>query len=113
MGNYFTSCELFTENDISKIDARGISLKNGMYISFAECAEHWAKMNSCEGSTCIGERDIINFTFTFYALPKPIVIKFIKKRSFFEFFSRCNTRQRFHNLQKSIVQNGYCTYDMT
>lgn len=110
---YFSEYEAFTENEILEVAAQGIELKNGMYINFAECAEVWAKVNSLEESKCVGERDIIDGSFTFYALPKPIMIKFMKKGKFAELFSKNNTRHRFHNLQFKIVECGYRTYDMT
>lgn len=110
---YFSYYEAFTENEILEITEQGIALKNGMYIGFAECTEIWAKMNSLEESKCVGERDIIDGSFTFYTLPNPIMIKFIKKGKLSEFFSKNNTRQRFHNLQFKIIEYGYRTYDMT
>ena len=110
---YFSDYEAFTENEILEITSQGISLKNGMYIDFAECAEVWAKVNSPEESKCVGERDIIDGSFTFYTLPKPIMIKFMKKGKLAEFFSKNDTRHRFHNLQFKIVECGYQTYDMT
>ena len=110
---YSSDNDVFTENEMLEITAQGIALKNGMYIDFAECAEVWAKANSLEESKCVGERDIIDGSFTFYTLPKPIMIKFMKKGKLAEFFSKNNTRQRFHNLQLKIVECGYRTYDMT
>ena len=110
---YFSDYEAFTENEILEITSQGISLKNGMYIDFAECAEVWTKVNSLEESKCVGERDIIDGSFTFYTLPKPIMIKFMKKGKLAEFFSKNDTRHRFHNLQFKIVECGYQTYDMT
>ena len=110
---YFSDYEAFTENEMLEITARGISLKNGMYIGFDECTGVWAKVNSLEESKCVGERDIIDGSFTFYALPKPIMIKFMKKGKLAELFSKNNTRHRFHNLQFKIVECGYRTYDMT
>ena len=77
---YFSDYEAFTENEMLEITARGISLKNGMYIGFDECTGVWAKVNLLEESKCVGERDIIDGSFTFYTLPKPIMIKFIKKK---------------------------------
>lgn len=114
---YFSDYNAFTENEIHEISAQGIAMKNGMYIDFAECAEVWAKVNSLEESKCVGEcvgeRDSIDGSFTFYTLPKPIMIKFVKKGKLTEFFSPQNTRQRFHNLQFKIVEYGYKSFDVT
>lgn len=110
---YFSDYEAFTENEVLEITTQGIALKNGMYINFAECAEVWAKVNSLEESKCVGERDIIDGSFTFYTLPKPIMIKFVKKGKLAEFFSKNNTSHHFHNLQFKIIECGFRTYDMT
>ena len=109
---YFSDYEAFTENEIFEITAQGISLKNGMYIDFAECTEVWARENSLEESKCVGERDASDYNFTFYTLPKPIMIKFIPKGKLVEFFTNRATYQRFRELQKKIIEFGYRTYDM-
>ena len=110
---YFSEYEAFTENEILEITAQGISLRNGMYIDFAECAEVWARKNSLEESKCVGEREAADYSFTFYTLPKPIMIKFIPKGKLAEFFSKNNTHERFRALQKKIIECGYNTYDMS
>ncbi|MBQ9086985.1 MAG: hypothetical protein IJY47_07355 [Clostridia bacterium] len=110
---YFSDYEAFTENEILEITAQGISLKNGMYIDFDECTEIWARENSLEKSECVGERDATDYSFTFYTLPKPIMIKFISRGKLIEFFTRDATYQRFRELQKKIIEFGYRTYDMS
>lgn len=110
---YFSDYEAFTENEIADISAQGITLKNGTYIDFDVCAEVWAKVNSLEKSKCVGEREITDWSFTFYSLPKPIMIKFIEKGRMAELFSKNNTRRRFCNLQLKINELGYKTFDMT
>ncbi|MBQ9745409.1 MAG: hypothetical protein IJW21_01125, partial [Clostridia bacterium] len=92
---------------------QGIALKNGIYIFFAECAEVWAKLNSLEKSKCVGEREMTGWSFTFYTLPKPVMIKFIKKGRMAEFFSKRDTLHRFHCLQNKICEYGYRTFDMS
>ena len=109
---YFSDYEAFTENEILEITAQGISLKNGMYIDFAECTEVWARENALKESKCVGERDASDYSFTFYTLPKPIMIKFIPKGKLVEFFTNRATYQRFRELQKKIIEFGYRTYDM-
>ena len=111
--SYFKDYEAFTENEISEITAQGIALKNGMYIDFAVCAEVWDKANSVKNIRCVGESDAMDYSFTFYALPKPIMIKFIPKGKIAEFFSKHNTYKRFYELQKTINEFGYKTYDMS
>lgn len=113
MDKYFADYESFTENEISEITAQGITLKNGMYIDFAECAEVWAKVNSLEKSKCVGEREITDWSFTFYTLPKPVMIKFIKKGMLAEFFSKRDTLHRFQYLQNKICEYGYRTFDIS
>ena len=95
---YFSDYAAFTENEIFKISAQGITLKSGMLIDFAECAEVWAKVNSPEESKCVGERVTTDYSFAFYTLPKPVMIKFISKGKLAEFFSKCGTYRRFYDL---------------
>ena len=111
--NYFADYEAFTENEIFEITEQGIALKNGMYIDFAVCTEVWAEVNSLEKSKCVGEREITDWSFTFYTLPKPIMIKFVEKGILAEFFSKQDILHRFHDLQKKICEHGYRTFDMT
>lgn len=49
---YFSDYDAFTENEIFKISAQGITLKSGMLIDFAECAEVWrpARLDGDAGS---------------------------------------------------------------
>lgn len=110
---YFTDYEAYTENDIAEITHQGISLKMGKFIDFNECADTYMKAHSTNESKCVGERDIIDNSFTFYTLPKPTMIKFIEKGKLAELFARKNTRQRFYELQKKIIEFGYKTYDET
>lgn len=110
---YFSDYEAFTENEILEITAQGIALKNGMYIDFAECAGVWDKANSIENIRCVGDRDATDYSFTFYTLPKPIMIKFISKGKLAEFFTKRGTYRRFYDLQKKILEYGYRTYDMS
>ena len=110
---YFSDYEAFTDNEMLEVTSHGIALKNGMYINFAECAEVWAKVNSLKKSKCVGERDATDYSFTFYTLPKPIMIEFIPKGKLSEFFSKKKTYDRFRDLQKKIIECGYRTYDMT
>lgn len=111
--NYLSDYEVFTENEIAEITAQGIVLNNGMYIDFAVCAEVWAKANSADCITCVGDRDISTRCFTSYTLPKPITFQFVRKSRLAELFSRNNTDQRFQKLQFTIVELGCKTFDMT
>lgn len=109
---YFSDYDAFTEHDISEITANGIALKNGRCIDFAVCAEVWAKVHSLKISTCIGECDITDLSFTFYTLPNPTEITFVEKTKCFELFSKRNAKRRFRDLQTQIIGHGYGTYDM-
>ncbi len=110
---YFADYEAFTEDEIYDISAQGITLRNGMYIDFNKCTEVWAEANSLEKTTCVGEREITDLSYTFYALPKPIMIMFIKKGRLAEFFSKRNASYRFHKLQNKISEYGFTTFDMS
>lgn len=110
---YLADYEAYTENEIAEITDKGIILKNGCRIDFSECADTFKKEHSAEESKCVAERDITDFSFTFYTIPKPTMIKFIEKGKLAELFARKNTRQRFYELQKKIIEFGYKTFDMS
>ena len=109
--NYFTDYEAYTENDIVEITHQGISLKMGKFMDFQQCADTFMKAHSTNESMSVGERDITDNSFTFYTLPKPTLIRFIEKSKLAELLARKNTRQRFFELQKKIIEFGYKTYD--
>ena len=110
---YLSDYEAFTENEISEVSPKDITLRNGMHIDFSECAKVWGEVNSLDKTTCVGERDITDLSFTFYCLPKPIMIKFIKKGKMYEKFSKRNASYRFHKLQNKISEYGFTTFDMS
>ena len=53
-------------------------------INFEECAKNYDKENSLENSRCVATRDITKPAFTFYTLPKTVVV--FKKRFFKDLF---------------------------
>ena len=110
---YLSDYEAFTENEISDISSQGIALKSGIYIDFNECTKVWAEVNSLEKTTCVGERDVTDLSFTFYTHPKPIMIKYIPKGRLTELFSKHNTVCRFHDLQNKIYEYGFTTFDIS
>ena len=110
---YFSDYEAYTENEIAGIASKGISLRNGMFIDFSVCAKKFKAVNPQSSGKCVGERDITDWSFTFYADPKPIMIKFLPRNKLIEFISPNNTRRRFHSLQFKINDSDYVTYDMT
>lgn len=110
---YFSDYEAYTEDEIAEITSKGILLKNGMFIDFSACAESFKETNHQSSGKCVGEREISFLSFTFYANPKPIMIKFLPRNKLIEFFSPNNTLKRFHSLQNKVIYFGYTTYDLT
>ncbi len=110
---YFSDYEAYTEDEIAEITSKGILLKNGMFIDFSVCAENFKETNHQSSGKCVGEREISFLSFTFYANPKPIMIKFLPRNKLIEFFSPNNTLKRFHSLQNKVIYFGYTTYDLT
>ena len=108
----FSDCVSISENDISGISASGISLKNGQFINFKECAYHYHKVNGGSGR-CIGERDSRSLSFTFCTAPLTTDVQFLKRNRIAEFFSKHSAYHRFYELQKKISAYGYTTRDMT
>lgn len=103
--------DVYTENEIAGISKEGISLTDLDFINFKECVYNFNQIYGGSGK-CIGERNITEFSFTFYTSPKPIIIKFIQKNRF-KFVTKNNTISRFHSLQKQIEGYGYSTRDMS
>ncbi len=112
LGISFSDCISNSENDISGISASGISLKNGQFINFKECAYHYHKINGGSGK-CIGERDSTSLSFTFYTAPLTTDIQFLKRNRMVEFFKKRSAYHRFYELQKKISAYGYATRDMS
>ena len=110
---YFSDYEAYTENEIADITSKGISLRNGMFIDFSACAEKFKAVNPQSSGKCVGELEVTDLSFTFYADPKPIMIKFLPRNKLIEFISPNDTRRRFHSLQFKINDFGYTTYDLT
>jgi hypothetical protein len=105
---------VITENNILSIDNNGIKHSNG-YINFAECAKNYALVNNIQKTNCVAARDITgsNPCFDFYTTDRITEIFFVPKNKFLEFFSKQNTVQRFHALNKRIQSYGWTTYDMS
>jgi len=108
----FEDYDACTENEIVGISKEGISLRTFGFINFNECAYNFKQTEGGSGK-CIGEREIADLSFTFYTSPKPIMIKFIERNKFIEFFAKENTRSRFHKLQKQILKYGYSIWDLS
>ena len=111
--SYFNDYDAFTENEISDVTENGIALRNGTFIDFEVCTETWAKTKGVERSMCVGERDAEDLSFTFYSLPKAIMIKFIPVGVFFRHAAKRKAYSRFYALQQEINLRGYTTYDDT
>ena len=110
---YFSDYEAYTEDEIKEITSKGISLKNGVFIDFSACAKNFKEANPQSSGKCVREREITDWSFTFYTDPKPIMIKFLPRNKLIEFFSPNDTLKRFHSLQNKITAFGYTTYDLT
>ena len=111
--SYFKDYDAFTEHDIMEVTADGIRLRNSRWILFAECAENFKKAHPNSSGSCVGEREISDLSFTFYANSKPVMIKFLPYNRFIEFFRKDNAAKRFHTLQQKIEHFGYSMYDLS
>ena len=110
---YFSDYEAVSEKDIADITQEGIVLKNGIFIDFSVCVENFKKTKPESSEACVGEREITDWSFTFYANPKPVMIQFIPRNKVVEFLLPNNTVKRFHAFQRKINGFGYTTYDIT
>lgn len=100
------------ENEISGISSSGISLKNGGFINFKECAYHYHKVNGGSGK-CIGESDSTSLSLTFYTAPLTTDVCFLKRNRIVEFFAKHSSYHRFFELRKKISAYGYTTLDIS
>lgn len=96
-----------TDDEIAEVTEEGITLKNRTRIDFAVCAQIWDEIHADDGARCVGDRDADELSFTFYALPNPVTVRFDPKGC------QENAFRRFLDLQERIVGFGYTTYDMT
>lgn len=94
------------ENEISGISKNGISLKNGQFINFKECAYNYSKINGGTGK-CIGERNSTNLSFTFYTDPFVTSVTFSKYTHVFRLFAGHSAHRHFTKLQNIICTYGY------
>lgn len=85
-------------------------------IDLFDCANNYFALHPSASGKCIGERNIEDFYFLIYTSGVPTKIVFKKKRvsGFFggSYFIGLRS-QRFHNLQKLILEADYTTYDLT
>lgn len=103
---YFSDYEAFPETIISDITAQGITLNNGICIDFNECAKVYAEINPGKDLRCVGEHEAADLSFTFYTLPKAVMIKFITKDAI---TNLCG----FRDLQKRLGDYGCTTCDVS
>ncbi len=106
---------MFTLKEISKDGAvfkkSTKSSSERVYINFADCIRNFCDEFGGNSQTCVAARDVLNFTFTFYTVPKTVVC-FSKGRRR-GLLSNHLAAKRFHALQKRLREFGFTTYDMT
>ncbi len=85
-------------------------------IDLAQCARNYNEINSITGSLCVAERNICEFTITFYTCGMLTKVYF-KKRTYRNWLGKRllsgDRTKRFHTLTKLILECGYTTYDMS
>lgn len=94
-----------------------IYYNNGKFhtIDLARCAENYHSLHS-DSSLCVAERNILDYTITFFTAGYITKITF-KKRFCYNFLHNKllsgSRDKRFHELVKLINKCGYTTYDLT
>ena len=93
-------------SEIEFINESGIVFKDGYIIVFNDCVNR--RYNS---ETCVAERDICANPpyFEFFTSGKPTRIIFNKTG----LLSKAINKKDFRNLQMSIVQFGYSSFDLS
>ena len=108
---YFSDYDAVTDRSVEKITENGIILRSFGFIDFLRCAEVFAEIHGGK-ENCVGERDVRDLSFTFYTLPKPIMIRFVERNKIARFFGKKDARRRFRDFGDTIVRYGFDTYDM-
>ena len=112
MDDYYSTYDVYSENDITEINEKEIVFSNGLRISFEDCQKTFAHINCTDTADCIGEKDNSDYSFMLYYEKKPIMIKFLKKSFFGELFSK-SIDTRFREFEKRLIQYGYTFYDLS
>ena len=104
MNGYFSEYEAYTESEIEEIKCDRIILRCGRTIKFAECIESYTIHNPM-ATSCIGDKESDDKSFTFYCSPHPIMIKFCRGSDYSETHS-------FNDFESCINAFGYmfCDY---
>lgn len=102
-------CEAYDSN-ILDIDEYGISYKDYYdrihFIVFSQCCKNWKTLHPNGSDNCVGERDIVNYNFTFFTDK-------IKTRIIFTSLFKSKRRKKFLRLQEEIISFGFKTYDLS
>ena len=112
MDDYFSYYEAYSESHVAQITKNGFTFIDGKELSFEDSQKYYAIHSKRELSSCIGERDITDCSFMLYDSQHPIMIKFLKKGFFSELFGK-SIYQRFYEFEKTIIEHGYTTMDMS
>ena len=96
--------------DISGVSENGISLADGRFINFRECAYRYYKKNG-GGGKCVGERNVTELSFIFYTAPLPTQVFFPAVNQKRRLFRLSSAYKRFYKLQNEICAYGYTTFD--
>lgn len=91
-----------SENEVLNISKDGISLKNGKFINFKECAYNFKKVNGTNDN-CIGESDETSFSVAFYTAPLTTHIFFMSHNK----LSDLVAKGRFKDFKNKIKKYGY------
>ena len=106
MDDYYSTYDVYSENDIAEINEKEIVFNDGFRISFEDCKKTFAHINGIDPADYIGEKDNSDYSFMLYCEKKPIMIKFLKKSFFSELFSK-SIDKRFREFEKRLIQYGY------
>ena len=108
----FNTYDAFPDSDILTVTAEGVTLSNGRFLDFAQCAANYHAVHGGSGK-CVGERDVTGSdpSIAFYTAPLTTHIVFVSGGKLREFFKKKTAADRYHALLKQIADAGYTTYD--
>lgn len=101
-------------HNVISVTRDGITLESAgakIFVNFDDCVKNYSLETGKKFSKCVATRDISTLTFTFYTHPK---INLVFKRNFFkDIFVKKSAVRKFFDIQKSIVEVGYTSLDLS
>lgn len=101
-------------HNVIDVTKEGITLESArkkIFISFDECVKNFSLEKGKAFGKCVATRDITTLSFTFYTQPKTNVV--FRRNFFKDLIAKKSAVSKFLDMQKSIIEVGYTSYDLS